>query len=287
MRIAITGVSGQLGRVLLHDLPSYGHEVFPLDRNLFNFLYFERSKTHLNQVEPDLIINCAAFTQVDLAETEVDAAYLINAIGPTQLAKYCKQRGIGLIHLSTDAVFSTSTPVMNPVFGHTNPLSVYAKSKLSGEIGIQKEYPEGSIIVRTAWLYGKNGAKFVQAIISKGIKNEPFEVVDDQFGQPTHTQSLSYFICFLLNSDVAHGVYHFSSKDFVSRFELALDILTLANLDNKLVVPTQTILTPNMAQRPKYSLLDTSPKCVNHYFKIPDWKSDLEEFFREYNLPNE
>ncbi len=286
MKIAVTGVSGQLGSVLLHDLPPHGHEVFPLDKNIFNFLNFELSKTHLDQLRPDLVINCAAFTHVDLAETKVEEAHLINASGPTQLAKYCREKGIRLLHLSTDSVFSTVTPIMNPVFGSTNPVNVYAKSKLAGEIGIQTEHPKGSIIVRTAWLYGNNGAKFVQAIISKGIKNLPFEVVNDQFGQPTHTQSLSNFICFLLNSDVASGIFHFSSKDFLSRFELAQEILTMASLDKELVMPTPTIPTAGIAQRPKYSLLDTNPESVYNYPKVPDWKTDLEEFLREYNLPN-
>lgn len=286
MKIAVTGVSGQLGSVLLQDLPSRGHEVFPLDKNIFNFLNFEAAKAHLDQLGLELVINCAAFTNVDLAESRVDEAYLINATGPTQLAKYCRQRGIGLIHLSTDSVFSTLTPVMNPVFGSTNPINVYAKSKIAGEIGVQKEHPQGSIIIRTAWLYGNSGAKFVQSIIAKGIKNEPFEVVDDQFGQPTHTQSLSNFICFLLNSDVASGIFHFSSKDFLSRFELAQEILTMANLGNELVMPTQTNPMAGIAQRPIYSLLDTSPESVYNYSKVPDWKTDLKEFFREYNLPN-
>lgn len=286
MKIAITGISGQLGSLLLHNLPSHGHEVFPLDRNNFDFLNFELSKTHLDHLRPDLVINCAAFTHVDLAETKVDEAQLINATVPTLLAKYCRERGIRLLHLSTDSVFSTLTPVMNPVFGSTNPINVYAQSKLTGEIGIQKEHPKGSIIVRTAWLYGNSGAKFVQAIISKGIENKPFEVVDDQFGQPTHTQSLSNFICYLLNSNVASGIFHFSSTDFLSRFELAQEILTMANLDNELVKPAQTIPMAGIAQRPKYSLLDTSPESVYNYSNVPDWKTDLEEFFREYNLPN-
>lgn len=286
MKIAVTGVSGQLGSVLLHDFTSRGYEVFPLDRNIFDFLNFERSKTNLDQIRPNLIINCAAFTKVDLAETEVDKAYSINATGPTQLAAYCRQRAIRLIHLSTDSVFSTPTPVMNPVFGSKNPLSVYAKSKLSGEIGIQKEHPEGSIIVRTAWLYGNSGTKFVQSIISKGLKNIPFEVVDDQFGQPTYTHSLSNFISFLLITDVTNGIFHFSSKDYLSRFKLAQEILTLANVDRELVIPIQTIRKEGVAQRPTYSLLDTSPKSVNNYSTIPDWKTDLEEFFREYNVTN-
>ena len=287
MKIAVTGVSGQLGIVLLQDLAARGHEVFSLNRNLFNFLDFEGSRTYLDQLSPDLIINCAAFSQVDLAETRVDEAYAINATGPTELAKHCRQRGIRLLHISTDSVFSSLTPFFNPISGRPNPLSVYAKSKLSGEIGIQREHPEGAIIVRTAWLYGKTGAKFVQAIISKGVKNNPFEVVDDQFGQPTHTSSLSKFICFLLESVVTNGIFHFSSNDFVSRSDFAREVLTLANLNHEIVIPTPTIRLAGLAERPRYSLLDVSPESVNNYSNVFDWKTGLEEFFREYNPPND
>jgi len=287
MKIAVTGISGQLGRALLRDLPSNGHEVIPIDRTLLNFLKFENSISNLDQYGPDLVINCAAFTQVDSAESNPDQAYAINSVGPIELAKYCKRRKIRLIHISTDSIYSSLTPVFNPTLGTPNPLNVYSKSKLAGEVGIQEEYPERAIIIRTAWLYGPTGAKFVQAIISKGQKNECFDVVNDQYGQPTLTSSLSKFICNLIDSCVTNGIFHFSSKDYVSRFQLARHILALSNLDQDLARAIPTKRSKGVAERPNYSLLDVSPESTNNYEKIPNWESDLQAFFRDYNHPNE
>lgn len=287
MKIAVTGVSGQLGSVLIQDLVNHGHEIFALNRQNLNLLNFLDSKTKLDQLKPDLIVNCAAFTRVDSAETNVDLAYGVNSIGPTELAKYCKVNKVFLIHISTDSIFSSLTPVINPISGIPNPLNVYAKSKLSGEIGIRREYPEGSTIIRTAWLYGKTSVNFVKAILSKGKKNVPFKVVNDQFGQPTYAASLSNFICYLIESRVKSGVFHFSSRDFVSRYDFAREILNLANLKSDIVLPTPTYQSIGLAERPKYSLLDVNPESVNNYPDVSNWKSGLVEFFKEYNLTND
>lgn len=287
MKIAVTGTSGQLGISLHQYLFARGFDVIPLDRSRLNFRDFDNLKRYLEQVRPDFVINCAAFTKIDLAEINVQEAYTINATIPTELAKYCRQKKIKFIHISTDSVFSSLTPIFNHISDKPNPLNVYAKSKLAGEIGILQEYPHGAIIIRTAWLFGSSGSKFVQAIISKGIKNRPFKVVEDQFGQPTHTISLSKFIGYLIDTGVRNGVFHFCSKDFTSRFNLAKEILILAGLDQELVIPIPTIRVIGVAVRPKYSLLDVSSQSLNNYTNVPEWKNELIDFFRDYNLPNE
>lgn len=279
MKIAVTGTTGQLGSAILKELEKRKLDTLSLDRSNLDFFKMGSIHKSLSGFDPDIIVNCAAYTKVDDSENHAEEVFAVNATGPTELAKYCHHKEIRLIQMSTDSVFSSSSPIFFKPLDTPSPLNLYAKSKLQGEIGVQKEHPTGATIIRTAWLFGHGSNKFAQAIIERGKRGEPFKVVDDQFGQPTLITSLAEFVAYLIETNSRDGVYHFASSDYLSRYEFAQNILEMFHLDSGLVTPCATVLSVGVAERPKYSLLDVSESSVNGYKGITIWKQELEGFF--------
>ena len=279
MKIAVTGVTGQLGSAVLKELDKHKFETFSLDRSRLDFQHIRSIEESLSGFEPDIIVNCAAFTEVDSSENEIAKVFAVNATGATELAKYCSQKEIRLIQISTDSIFSSSSPIFFKPMDSPSPINMYGKSKLQGEIGVLQQHPNGATIIRTAWLFGHSTNKFVQAIIRQGVEGKSFRVVDDQFGQPTFTNSLAEFIVFLITTDYVDGIYHFASSDYVSRHEYAKSILDYSQLDSTLVIPCPTVRLDGVAERPKYSLLDVSEASVSGYPGITMWKQELAKYF--------
>jgi dTDP-4-dehydrorhamnose reductase len=279
MKIAVTGTTGQLGSAVVRELERCKFETISVDRSCLDFFKMGSIQASLSGLDPEIIVNCAAYTQVDNSESNSVEAFAINAMGPTELARYCREKQIRLIHISTDSVFSSSSPVFFKPLDTPSPLNTYARSKLQGEIGVQKEHPSGATIIRTAWLFGHGANKFVQAMIERGKRGEPFQVVDDQFGQPTLITSLAEFITFLVTANSRNGIYHFASTNYLSRYEFAKNILEMSRLDPSLVTPCATVVLEGVAERPKYSLLDVSESSVNWYTRTTFWQQELERFF--------
>jgi len=281
MRIGITGANGQLGQELQLHLRSSGHKVFAFPRQDLDICNEKGFKAKLSQLKLDFLINSAAYTDVDLAEKNLNIAFEINAEGPLKLAKFCKSENIGLIHISTDSVFSSSNPQHFKTKSSTNPINSYGRSKDAGEKAIITAYPEGSWIVRVSWIYGGFGGKFVHSIMSKVDDVSPVAVVNDQFGQPISTYAVSSYIDALILQRSIPGIYHFASRDFVSRFEFAQSILTYLGADAGRVQPIPTISKPAMATRPKYSLLKIEDSTKNLDIDVETWKSYLFNFLQE------
>lgn len=280
MRIGITGATGQLGRELRNILENHGHTVFPFSRVTLDIGDSDSFELKLTHLELDYLINAAAFTDVDLAEINIEKAFLVNADAPLHLAKFCKAKKIGLIHISTDSVFSSEIPQFFSATSSTNPINVYSKSKDAGEKAILAEYPEKSWIVRTAWIYGNYGGKFVHSIMSRTQDKAPFYVVDDQFGQPISTVVLSQYICKMINQNSVPGVYHLASKDFVSRFDFSRAIFRLLDADIERIMPISTTTSKGLALRPKYSLIGTDDTEEQLSISMKSWDYYLEGFVR-------
>jgi dTDP-4-dehydrorhamnose reductase len=190
----------------------------------------------------------------------------------------CRLENIGLVHISTDSVFSNTEPAYFKVTQTTNPINVYGLSKDAGEKAILAEYPERSWIIRTAWIYGDFGGRFVHTIMEKARSNQPLTVVDDQFGQPISTSAFATYVGALMKSNLGAGIYHFASSDYVSRFEFARTIYSSLKVDPGLILPTSTIPNSLIAKRPKYSLLDTIGAESDVSIKVESWKDYLTAF---------
>lgn len=281
----IIGNNGMLGKEL------------SLFFDTFNFSYIGTDKeidiTDINTLQSfvigkdiNWIVNCAAYTAVDKAEDEIDLCYKINVMGPENIAKTAEKINAKLIHISTDYVFDGSKETSYNEEDKVNPLSVYGKTKLEGEIKIL-ENNKKSIILRTAWLYGQHGKNFVFTMLNLMKTKEEIGVVSDQWGAPTWTKNIAEFIFLIIKKDTdAYGIYNASGEGKTNWYEFAKMIREIAYqkkiINKKIKInPLKTSEYPAKAIRPRYSILDKS-KIKNRFgYIFPDWKESLNNFFNE------
>ena len=278
LRVGITGANGQLGSELKLQFELAGYQVVAFTRQMLDISNLEEVARSLRDIGLDFLINCAAFTNVDAAEQDALLAFKVNADGPRNLAITCKAEGIRFIHISTDSVFSSDSPHYFRVDNPTNPLNVYSKSKDAGEQGVTATYPEGSWIVRTAWIYGGFGGRFVHAIIKKSKESGNLKVVEDQFGQPTTTRALARFLNTLITSEANPGTYHFASQNYASRFNFARSIFEFLGEDIDRIQPSTTLPINQVAVRPRYSLLQLNNQVGNTIVELDNWEKYLADF---------
>jgi len=250
-RVVITGASGMLGRDLCEAFADLSPTCL--------------SRTDLDITDPgavseavsgaNWVINAAAYTAVDDAESHEDEAFRINANGPRVLAESCKDAGATLIHLSTDYVFDGTATVPYPEDAPRHPVSAYGRSKAAGEEAVLEVYPERSVIVRTAWLYGKNGPSFPRTMLSLATSRDTVSVVDDQIGQPTWTGDLARQIRQLVDGDVRSGIFHGTNSGHTSWWNFARTVFDTAGLDPARVLPTTSAEFVRPAPRPAWSVL--------------------------------
>lgn len=234
-------------------------------------------KNCLEAFSPDVVINCAAYVQVDQAEEEVEQAYAVNAFGAQNIALASAKQGCALCHVSTDYVFDGSKKMFTP-FDQTAPLNVYGMSKLAGEWYVRWALNR-FYIVRTSWLYGKHGNNFVDAILKKAASEGDLKVVHDQVGAPTWTVSLATALTKLIETK-SYGIYHYTddSGEGVSWYDFAIEILRQAGIDRN-VLPIATSEFPRPATRPQRSTLDCSLIEMLGIEK-EDWKTSLELYLK-------
>lgn len=289
MKILLTGSEGQLGRDIAPRLITAGHTVIGHDVATLDITDAKKTADLIKEVAPKVIINCAAYTAVDKAEKERDAAFAVNATGPENIAKGAKAVGAALIHISTDFVFDgkKSTPYNEE--DAVNPIDVYGESKLKGEQAVIRNLPE-HVIIRTAWLYGSQGANFVKTILKHAADKEVMKVVYDQAGTPTWTADLCDAIIAAANSidagEKRFGVYHYSNEGVTSWYDFALASIEEArvlgvSLKIKHMEPILTHEYPTPAKRPAYSVLDK--KKIKDAFRIivPHWRESLKKMLKE------
>jgi dTDP-4-dehydrorhamnose reductase len=270
MKILISGANGQLGRALREVLTSY--DCIALDHSRCDIVRLDVVRQVIETSRPDIIVNTAAYNQVDTAEQEPDAAYRVNALGPRNLALVTAAHSIPLLHVSTDYVFDGTSKRPYHEFDCPNPKSVYGASKLAGEEAVRTLNPR-HYVVRTAWLYHLWGQNFPKTMCALAQQSPEVRVVSDQFGSPTYAPHLAAAIAQLLSTD-AYGTYHLAGRGGTSWFDLTRALYRHLGV-RTLVTPVATAEFPRPAERPHYSLLTTlqDPEIL-----LPPWEEGLVTF---------
>jgi dTDP-4-dehydrorhamnose reductase len=282
VKILILGANGQLGRELQATARSFGFEAIGLDLETVDITDGASVQRAVSQHRPAMVINAAAYTAVDQAESDAARAFAVNRDGAIHVAAVCARAKIPLIHTSTDFVFDGQKGAPYVETDAVNPLSVYGLSKAEGEAGIRSLLEE-HIIVRTAWLYSRWGKNFVKTMLRLGRERETLRVVDDQRGSPTHAADLAGAVLAISarirDKRVSWGTYHYCGGGETSWHGLAVKIFELARHREafrvKEVKPIKTSEYPSPASRPAYSVLDCS--LIKRVFGItsPPWTEGL------------
>lgn len=279
MKILLTGANGQLGRCFQDRLPE-GWQVWATDTAELDITDYEKVLAAVKAFQPDAIVNAAAYTAVDKAESEPELAALVNKTGPENLAKAAKEVEARLIHVSTDYVFDGKATVPYVETDKTNPLGVYGKTKLDGEIAVSHILPD-AIIIRTAWVFSEYGNNFVNTMLRLAKDRDELGIVADQRGCPTYAGDIAQAIIDLLNLKASGGIYHFCGDKEVSWCEFAEFIfdnaISLGVLKKSIIVNgITTDQYPTPAKRPSYSTLNAD-KINEIGVKPSDWRASLSK----------
>ena len=277
MKILLIGARGMLGRDL-QPILSDRHEVIGRDLHDLDITDPVRTEEEIRLLRPEVVINTAAFTDVDGCESQRGRAFSINAEGAGHVAHACRKAGAHLIHLSTDYVFDGTSQVPYSEETPPNPINVYGESKLQGEEAVQ-EAGENHLILRTAWLYGKHGKNFVDTILRLASQQEELRVVDDQQGSPTFTRDLSRAIAQLLDKEV-RGILNVTNSGSCSWFQFAKKIVEARPIAGRKirVVPISSSELNRPARRPSNSLLDCSRFQKLTGDKMRPWGDALRDY---------
>ncbi|MFZ5969497.1 MAG: dTDP-4-dehydrorhamnose reductase [Bacillota bacterium] len=290
MRILVTGGNGQLGSEIIKlfkekecalgriDKDYLHTEVVGKDKSTLDITCLESVKTNLMEYKPHIVINTAAYTQVDQCESNIDLSFKVNALGPRNLAIACEEIQAKLIHISTDYVFDGESKLPYREFALPNPINIYGKSKYLGESYV-KDFCSRYFIVRTGWLYGYGGKNFVKTIMKVSKEKRALHVVDDQIGSPTHAEDLAYHILKLASTN-AYGIYHCTGNGECSWYEFAKVIIQYTQADCT-INPISSQDYNSIAQRPAYSTLDHMMLRCTIGDNMRDWKEALKDFIEK------
>lgn len=272
-KVIIVGSGGMLGHDLLAGFR--GHSVLGLTRQQLDITDFQSTIDALSNV--DVVINAAAYTAVDDAESNREAAFAVNSTGARNVAIACRRAGASLFHVSTDYVFDGRSSVPYSENSLPNPTTVYGESKLAGERAVVEEHSDQSVILRTSWLYGFNGQSFPRTILQAGLQREALDVVDDQWGQPTWTQDVVAMIEHLVDGGVRTGIFHGTNSGQTTWHHFAQALFDLAGWNPERVKPTSSEAFSRPAPRPSWSVLGHTA-WKNHGIPSPrDWQTSLGE----------
>lgn len=275
----MTGARGMLGTDLVCVLEEKGHEVFATDVQELDITLLDFLARMIGDICPDVVVNCAAYTNVDKAEEEPERAYRINGLGAKNLALVCEADNIELCHISTEYVFDGTKEGPYMPDDPPNPINVYGKSKLAGEACI-REIMKNYYIIRTSWLYGRYGKNFVYSILDLAKKQRELRIVSDRIGSPTWTGTLARVISVVIGTR-KYGLYHATDRteEGVSWFEFARHIVENAGLDVR-ITPIKSEEYPQKADRPKNSLLDIAGIENEFGESLPPWEESLKNLLR-------
>jgi dTDP-4-dehydrorhamnose reductase len=279
-KIFVTGANGQLGR-----------ELQALDPKQFEFFFYDRATLPIEDPDainafilrekPQWLINCAAYTAVDKAESEKESAYEINGDAVGYLADACRKGNTRLIHISTDYVFDGSSAIPLKETDPPHPINTYGASKLEGERKASKIYPHGTLIIRTSWVYSEYGNNFVKTMIRLMKERPAINVVDDQIGSPTYAADLAAAILHIIGYPAfTPGIFNYSNEGKTSWYHFALAIRdAIGSCCTVNPIPTSQYPTP--AKRPHYSLLDKTRIRETYQLSIPEWRPSLHTCLRK------
>jgi len=284
MRLLVTGATGQLGSELERELRRLGHEVFAPDLDELDLLKPAAVAATVQAQQWDWVINCAAYTAVDKAESEAEQAFLINRDSPGEIARAVADYGGHMLQVSTDFIFDGANTRPYTETDTPNPLSVYGHSKLEGEQAVLVALPDATVL-RTAWVYGVYGHNFVKTILRIAAEGRPLRVVSDQIGTPTWTRDIVMAIVALVEQQ-ASGIYHFTALGQTSWHGFASAILEEASrigfdIKTDSVEPIPTTDYPTPATRPAYSVLDTEKIKPYLSSPVPEWRDSLKNMLQE------
>ncbi len=271
----VTGAGGMLGRDLVAALRAQGEDVTAMSRADLDVTSGPAVLAAVRGAEPGAVVNCAAWTAVDAAETAPDLALAVNGDGAANVAAACAVAGSPLVHVSTDYVFSGDGDRPYAEYDVPAPRTAYGRSKLAGERAVLGLLPGTALVVRTAWLYGGAGPSFVHTMIRLAAQRQAVTVVDDQHGQPTWTADVASQIITLVRRAAPAGIYHATSGGSTTWHGLAREVFTLLGADQALVRPAASSACPRPAPRPAYSVLGHHRQALAGVATIGGWREAL------------
>jgi len=285
LRVLITGACGMLGRLVVEALGA-AHHVIPTDV-IDGCEFLDVADTNsvfdtVNRTRPDLVIHCAAMTDVDGCERDPDAAFKINAVGTWNLACACASADCAIAYLSTDYVFNGDKGSPYTEFDTVDPISAYGASKLGGEMAVRELCPK-HYVVRTSWVFAPHGKNFARSILEAAQTRDELKIVADQVGSPTYAKDLAGFLVSLVGSPL-YGVYHFTNSGECSWYEFAKCIIQTAGKTEVKLVPIKSDEWPTPTKRPKYSVLRHYRMELLGRDNARPWQDAVAEFVREWTI---
>lgn len=274
-QLLIVGAGGMLGSEVYSQLGAQAYEIECPSSTELDIRNSDLVESYIGDIKPDWIINCAAWTRVDDSENFPNLAREVNEVGVRNIAQTASKFQARLIHISTDYVFDGRSNVPYAESDLPNPINEYGLSKYLGEQSIMNFYSQNSFIVRTSWLYGKNGNNFVNTMVPKGLKNELVKVVNDQVGSPTSSTDLATAVIEIVQNAPEPGIYHYSNLGECSWFEFAQEIYALVGADLDLVKPIPSNFLNLRARRPTYSVLLKDKWIKSGLSEPPHWRQSL------------
>ena len=283
MKALVTGVKGQLGFDVVNELKKRGHTAIGVDIEEMDITDKVSVEKVINEVKPDGVIHCAAWTAVDAAEEEENISKVrnVNAKGTENIAKVCKALDIKMVYISTDYVFDgQGTEPWKPDCKNYKPLNVYGQTKLDGELAVSNNLDK-FFIIRIAWVFGINGNNFIKTMLKLSDKYDTLRVVNDQIGTPTYTYDLARLLVDMVETD-KYGYYHATNEGgYISWYDFACEIFKQAGKDVNVIPVTTEEYGLSKAARPFNSRLDKSKLVENGFEPLPTWQNALERYLKK------
>ena len=277
----IVGGGGQLGHCMATFLETQSIDFVCVDRASLDVSNANKVSSFIQEIQPSVVLNAAAWTAVDDAEDHESDAAAVNALGPENLAQASISVQARLIHISTDYVFNGSSKEPYRIGSPTQPLNAYGRTKLAGENAVL-EIGKGSFpVIRTAWLYSEFGKNFAKTMAARALRGDSTNVVSDQFGQPTSAHDLAAFIYKIAQLKITPSILHGTNSGQASWYEFAEEIFSLIGADPSLLTPVGSFAFPAKAKRPSYSVLDHSDLSHRGIHPIQDWKLGLADLIQD------
>lgn len=275
MKVLVTGIKGQLGHDVMQCLAKREIEAVGADIEEFDITDFKGTRDFIVAVKPNVVIHCSAYTAVEKAEDDMELCMAVNGTGTENIAKVCKELNSKMLYISSDYVFPGVGENFYEVTDIPNPLGRYGKTKQAGEEAVKKILNQ-YFIVRTSWVFGKNGSNFVKTMLRLGKEKKEINVVNDQIGSPTYTKDLAPLLCDMVLTE-KYGIYHATNEGICSWAEFAKEIMKIGGLDAK-VNGISSEEYPSRVIRPKNSRLSKKSLDENGFQRLPDWKDAVKRY---------
>jgi dTDP-4-dehydrorhamnose reductase len=277
MKVLVTGAKGQLGYDVVERLKELNIEHIGVDKDDFDLTNEHQTKEFILNYKPDVVIHCAAYTAVDKAEDEREICYAVNVLGTKYIAETCREIDAKMVYISTDYVFDGEKEEPYDEDDKPNPINYYGYTKYLGEEEVKKNLQK-YFIVRTSWVFGKNGNNFVKTMLRLGQEKREIKVVCDQVGSPTYSYDLARLLCDMIQTD-KYGTYHATNEGYCSWYEFACEIFKIAGMDVK-VIPIKSEEYPAKARRPKNSRMSKEKLKNEDFNMLRSWQDAIIDYLR-------